>query len=199
MGKPFTGPALLFKANNSVLRRKASESPRRERPYHLQQLLVVVVLHLATVVEEHRGSSFFGIGIPLRQAFCVGIARAGEVQPGTAHLLGQGLRFGAAARHGGVDHGIVEGERYLHAVRAAEHAVEHRRFPGEHVHIDRSALLCGFQSGLLHRTGTEYEIHIYQILGLVVGVSLREGGEEVVRGFRNSTAFSLVMVRKAGT
>ena len=138
MGKPFTEPTLLFKANNSVLPRKASESPRRERPYHLQQFLVVVMLHLATVVEEHRGSSLFGIGIPLGQALCVGIARAGEVQPGAAHLLGQGLRFGAAARHGGVDYGIVEGERYLHAVRAAEHAVEHRRFPGEHVHIERN-------------------------------------------------------------
>lgn len=75
---------------------KASESPCRERPYHLQQLLVVVVLHLATVVEEHRGSSLFGIGIPLGQALCIGIARTGEVQPGAAHLLGQGLRLGTA-------------------------------------------------------------------------------------------------------
>ena len=37
---------------------------------------------------------------------------------------------------------IIENKRDLHAMRAAEHAIQDWRFPGKEVHIDRSPALC---------------------------------------------------------
>ncbi len=90
---------------------KVSESTCRKCHHYLQQFLVMVILHLAIIIENHRCSLFCGIRFPLGQPFSIGIARTGKVQPRTAHLFAQSLCFSAAPGHGSMAHYIVEHKR----------------------------------------------------------------------------------------
>ncbi len=134
--------------------KKVSEPTCRKCHHYLQQFLVMVILHLAIVIENHRCSLFLrykgshsgnpsALGLPVRAKFNHALLIFSPKACASAPPPG----------HGSVAHYIVEGKGNVHAVRAAKHAVKYGRFPREHVHIDRSTLLRSFQFSLLHSTG----------------------------------------------
>ena len=83
--------------------------------------------------------------------------------------------------------GIIEHERNLHAMRAAQSSAENRRFPCEHVHIHRCAALFGLQIGLPNCSRTEFCIKIDNILGLEAWISFAIGLDYFIGSFSIDT------------
>src|ERR1039457_5616246 len=82
-------------------------------------------------VEDHRFAAICGDRFPLRNVAVIGIARAGKVNPGLAHLHCQPLRFRAVAGLVRTALRVVKEEVQIGAMKCHRPAAENRRLPLE--------------------------------------------------------------------
>ena len=109
---------------------------------------VRIIFRDAIVVEDHGGAFFGGEFGPRGQACVIGVAFAGEVDPGGGDFLGEGLGFGAVAGHVFGAGLVVKAEGNFGAVERAGARVENRRLPLEPIQVCGSATLRGFAFAL---------------------------------------------------
>ena len=146
------------------------KSSCRESSYEINQFLVVIVGYAALVVEEHRGPVSAVEFFPLGEVFGIRVAGAGKIGPAVAHLGSEFQGLLAAPGHAGVSAGIVEHERYLHTVGAAQDSVKDRGLPAEHIQVHRCPVLAALARSLFQSARAEGEIKVDQVGRLVSGL-----------------------------